>query len=207
VVAYAEAEFGMVRPFVELIYGSGDGDPTDNKLHGFMTLPVRDTTDTKSSTFFSLFEISPAFGGRDYACPARAQGVTVPGAGPQNIGTAVLGGSSGTGFAECSHSQGQPFNDRLGNPSHLGINTTYSNPGSLLIPVGAKLFPLKGHEITGWYMYRGMITTNLLEIAFNQPAGSIRQTQYHELAGYWLWTLNPYFDTSDWPVCDGNSRR
>jgi hypothetical protein len=60
--------------------------------------------------------------------------------------------------------------------------------------VGVKLFPLKGHEITGWYMYRGMINTNLLEIAFNQPAGSIRKTQYHELAGDWLWTLTPYFD-------------
>jgi hypothetical protein len=149
VVAYAEADRGMVRPFVGLIYGSGDGDPTDNKLHGFMTLPVRDTTDMKGSSFFSLFEISPAFAGRDYACPARAQGVTVPGAGPRNIGTAVLGGSAGTGFAECSHSQGQPFNDRLGNTSHLGINTTYSNPGSLLVPAGVKLFPLKGHGSPG----------------------------------------------------------
>ena len=35
VVAYAEADLGIVRPFVGLVYGSGDGDPTDNKLHGF----------------------------------------------------------------------------------------------------------------------------------------------------------------------------
>jgi hypothetical protein len=39
-----------------------------------------------------------------------------------------------------------------------------------------------------------MSNTNLLEIAFNHPAGGIRKAQYHELAGYWQWTLNAYFD-------------
>jgi hypothetical protein len=40
-VAYAEVALDVARPFAALLYGSGDGDPTDNKLHGFMTLPIR----------------------------------------------------------------------------------------------------------------------------------------------------------------------
>src|SRR5262249_52312794 len=35
VVAYAEADLGMARPFVGFIWGSADGDPTDHSLHGF----------------------------------------------------------------------------------------------------------------------------------------------------------------------------
>ena len=31
VVAYAEADLGMVRPFVGLVFGSADGDPTDTQ--------------------------------------------------------------------------------------------------------------------------------------------------------------------------------
>jgi hypothetical protein len=78
----------------------------------------------------------------------------------------------------------------------VGIITTYSNPGTLVIPVGIRTFPLKGHEITGWYVYRGMVDTSLLEIAFEPERGGrpIRKTQYHGVGGYWLWTLNPYFD-------------
>jgi len=40
-VAYAEVALDVARPFAALLYGSGDGDPTDNMLHGFMTLPIR----------------------------------------------------------------------------------------------------------------------------------------------------------------------
>jgi hypothetical protein len=66
----------------------------------------------------------------------------------------------------------------------------------LVIPVGLRVFPLKGHEITGWYVYRGLAKTQLLEIAFApELAGrGISKTQYHELGGFWMWTLNPYFD-------------
>jgi hypothetical protein len=35
VIAYAEVDFGIVRPFVGFIFGSGDGDPRDDELHGF----------------------------------------------------------------------------------------------------------------------------------------------------------------------------
>ena len=34
VVAYAEVDLGIVQPFVGVIFGTADGDPTDNKLHG-----------------------------------------------------------------------------------------------------------------------------------------------------------------------------
>jgi hypothetical protein len=112
------------------------------------------------------------------------------------VGTAALGGSAATGFAECGHTTFGPFNDRLTNTSHLGLNTTYGNPGTLMIPVGLRVFPVKGHEITGFYIYKAMVNTNLLEIAFAPELGgrSIRKTQYHEIGGFWLWTLNPHFD-------------
>jgi len=198
VVAYAEADLGIVRPFVGFIFGSGDGDPTDNKLHGFMTLPVGEITQITGTSFFSHLETSPAFSLRDYACPARAQGVrtaATAATGTQAVGASVLGGNT----AQCSHSTGNPFNDRIGNNSHLGINSAYSNPGTFDIPAGVRLFPVKGHEITGWYVYRAVAKSALLNTAFVvgvDPGftGRIRKTLYHEVGGFWQWTLNPYFD-------------
>lgn len=193
VVAYAEADFGIVRPFVGFIYGSGDGDPTDDKLHGFMTLPVRDVSQITASPFFNHLDTSHAFATRDYSCPARLQGLAARTT--LNQGAAVLGAA---GF-ECAHSSDQPFNDSIGNTSHLGINSTYSNPGTFNIPVGLRVFPFKGHEITGWYVYRGMAKSQLLDIAFApelaaQGRTSIGKTLYHEIGGFWQWTLNSYFD-------------
>jgi len=197
VVAYVDADFGIARPFIGLIYGSGDGDPTDDKLHGFMTLPQREITLITGTPFFSHLETSTAFSLRDYACPARFQGVrgAAPAGNPLAIGSAVLGGTAPAG-AECAHTTGNPFNDRIGNTSHLGINTTYSNPGTLLIPVGVRVFPVKGHEITGWFVYRALAKSQLLERAFApELAGrSISKSQYYELGGFYQWTLNPHFD-------------
>jgi hypothetical protein len=201
VVAYAEANLGIVRPFVGLVFGSGDGDPTDNKLHGFMTLPQREITLITGTSFFAHLDTSTAFQLRDYACPGRAQSVrtTTPASNPLAVGAAVLGGTAATGFGECNHTTGNPLNDRMGNTSHLGINTTYSNPGTLLIPVGLRVFPLKGHEIAGWYVYRGATTTRLLEAAFIRGTdagftGSIGKAFYHEIGGFYTWTVNPHFD-------------
>jgi hypothetical protein len=206
-VAYAEAHLGMVRPFVGVVFGTADGDPNDGKLHGFATLPVPDITLITATPFFSHLDTSNAFAPRDYSCPARLQGLrnavpggTTPAGLPRPssaIGTTVLAaGVAGSGAADCAHSTGNPFNDRIGLPSHLGIVTTYSNPGTIVVPAGIRVFPLKGHEITGWYVYRAMVKTNLLEVAFAPELGGreIHKTQYHEVGGYWLWTLNPYFD-------------
>jgi hypothetical protein len=198
-VAYAEADLGIVRPFVAFVWGSGDGDPTDNKLHGFSPAANQDVTQITGTNWFAHLDTSANFAGRDYACPARLQGVRTAAnaaTGPLAIGTRVF--TSSTGF-ECSHTVANPFNQRLGNQSHLGIFSTYSNPGTLVIAPGLKVYPLKGYELVGWYVYRGMVTTNLLERAFvagTDPGftGRIRTSQIHELGGYVMWTLNPYFD-------------
>jgi hypothetical protein len=80
----------------------------------------------------------------------------------------------------------------------VGIVTNYSNPGTLVVPVGLKVYPLRGHELAGWGVYRAMIKTDLLEIAFApELAGrtrGIRKAQYYGLGGTWQWTLNPHFD-------------
>ena len=74
--------------------------------------------------------------------------------------------------------------------------TPYSNPGTLVVAPGLRVFPLKGHELDGWYVYRSMVDTTLLERAFApELAGrSIGKSQIHELGGFWQWTLNPHFD-------------
>ena len=199
-IAYVELDLGIVQPFVGFVYGSGDGDPADRKLHGFQTQTVSDSTQVTSTGFFNHLDTSSVFALRDYSCPARSAGLASRPQGvagnPSAVGASVLGFGGGT--TECSHSTSNVFNSRLGITSHSGVVTTYSNPGTLLIPVGLKVFPLKGHEISGWYVYRAMITTNLLEIAFApELAGrsrGIRKTQYHGVGGQYVWTLNPYFD-------------
>src|SRR5262249_4823143 len=73
---------------------------------------------------------------------------------PYNQGIAALGGqTAANSMSECTHTVDNPFNDTLGRTSHLGILTTYSNPGTLMIPAGLRVFPLKGHELTAWYLY------------------------------------------------------
>ncbi len=198
VVAYAEADFGLVRPFVGVVYGSGDGDPTDNQLHGFATLPQREIALITGTPLFAHLETSNAFATRDYACPARLQGMT----GNSTIahqGAAVLGSGGGIAGTECAHSTGNPLNDRIGNTSHLGLATTYSNPGTILIPVGLRVLPAKGHELAGWFVYRGLAKTDLLNSAFApqllaQGRRSIHRSQYYEVGGLYQWTLNPHFD-------------
>jgi hypothetical protein len=206
-VAYAEMDLGIVRPFVGIVYGTGDGDPTDRHLHGFMTLPVGEITQITATPFFSQLDTSTAFALRDYACPARLQGVRTPGAAvngggpvgnPSAIGASVLAAGLNP-TSQCLHSTGNPFNDRVGNNSHPGINTTYSNPGTIVIPIGVRTFPLQGHEITGWFVHRQVDKSALLDRAFIAGVdpgfnGHIRKSLYNECGGFWMWTLNPYFD-------------
>jgi hypothetical protein len=208
VVAYAEAEAlqGQLRPFVGFFWGSADKDPSDRSLHGFSSFPITSSSQFTGVPTFAHFDISQAVGGRDRSCPARLQGLptrsrtaatTLAGA-PLAIGTDVMGTTGGT---DCWHDVVYPFNDRVGRFSHLGIVTTYSNVGTMMIPAGVKVFPsfLKGHEFTGWYAYRGMVSSRLIDIAFApelaaQGKSHIGKGVYHEAGGYWLWTLNPYLD-------------
>src|SRR5262249_1035669 len=146
-IAYVEGDLGIVRPFGMFLFASGDGDPRDNKLHGFTPLAWQDITLMTDTTWFAHLDTSNIFS-RDYSCPARAQGLGAapnspgvaaenPGAPglarlAENIGIAALGGTPGRRFSECSHTVGNPFNDQLATTSTLGILTTYSNPGTLL---------------------------------------------------------------------------
>jgi len=204
VVAYAEADLGIVRPFLGLIWGSADGDPTDRHLHGFAPSPNRSSAQFTGVPSFAHFDTSGRIGGRDYTCPARLQGLparlrttaNILPANPLAIGTDVMGATTGT---DCWHTVGQPFNERPGAFSHLGLVTAYSNVGTLTIPVGLKVFPLKGHEITGWYAYRSIVNPRLMEIAFApelaaRGKSSIGKSIDHEVGAYWFWTLNPNFD-------------
>src|SRR5262249_20113495 len=158
-------------PFLGVIWGTADGDPTDHKLRGFSPQPHNTTTQLTGTTWFAHLDTSNALSARDYACPGRFQGLGVnpalpgvavaanPGApniagrsgtqvastdprrvraGEQNpyaSGIEVTQSSPGAGFAECGHTVTNPYNDRLGNTSHLGIFSALSNPGTLLIPV------------------------------------------------------------------------
>ena len=200
-LAYLEVDLGIVRPFIGAVYGTGDGDPTDRRLQGFQAQSVNDSTQVTSTGFFDQLDTSSTFALRDYSCPARSQGLVSHGrrayrATPMQWASSVLGQGGGT--TECSHSTSNVFNSRLGNTSHSGIVTNYSNPGTLVVPVGLKVYPLRGHELAGYGVYRAMVKTDLLEIAFApELAGrtrGIRKAQYYGLGGNWQWTLNPHFD-------------
>jgi len=203
-IAYVEADLGVVRPFVLGVYGTGDGDPRDRQLHGFQVQAVGDSTQWATGMLSHLDRSSAAGGRRDYSCPARLRGVrrAAPANDPYAIGTDVTeagGGRIQDAAAECYHTVSNLFNSRLGNRSHAAIQTTYSNPGTIVAVGGLRTFPLKGHEITAWYTYRAVADSDLLEAAFAPEiqAGVIRKirtTLYHELGGFWMWTLNPHFD-------------
>jgi hypothetical protein len=121
---------------------------------------------------------------------------------PYAIGTGVVDSAAGRqqdAAGECYHDVSNLFNSQVGNASHGAIVTTYSNPGTLVGSAGVRAFPLKGHEITGWYTYRAITHSGLLEAAFAPEiaAGTIRRIRkalYHELGAFWQWTLNPHFD-------------
>jgi hypothetical protein len=117
---------------------------------------------------------------------------------PYATGIGVTAATPGGGFTECAHTVTNPFNDRLGASSHPGIYSTFSNPGTMIIPVGVRVFPAQGYEVTAWYLYKAMVNTALLEAAFAPElavrGGGIRKHQYDEIGGTVQWTLNPNFD-------------
>jgi hypothetical protein len=200
-IAYAEVDLGVVKPFAGLVIGTPDSNPTDRHLRGFSPASWSDVTQITGVSWFDHLETSSNFAARDFACPAYSQGArTAPTAasGQQAIGTQVMG-TNQSGVFQCSHNTEQPFNTNLGPTMHLGLVSTFSNPGTLVIPVGLKAYPLKGHELVGWYVYRGMLNSSLLEQAFRvgvDPGftGKFDLAQIHEIGGTWQWTINPYFD-------------
>jgi hypothetical protein len=207
VIGYAELDLGVVRPFLFGVWGSPDGDPKDRQLRGFEVEPW-DTESTQwAQDMLDHFDRSAAAGGRrDYSCPARLRGVRTeaPGTNPYAIGANLFDGAPGSptsrsAAAECYHTTGNLWNANVGANSHVGIFSTYSNPGTIIGSAGVRTFPARGHQVVGWYTYRGTAHSGLLTTAFAPEiaAGRIRQIRrdlYHELGAFWQWTLNPHFD-------------
>jgi hypothetical protein len=175
-VAMIQANLGMVRPYVGIIFGSGDDDPNDDKLEGYAPVAHREITLMAGTKYFEMFDPTASFGARDVPPPARSR-------------NANLGGT------EFRHSVGNPFSDRIGNSLHRGINTVYSNPGTFMIPVGITIAPIRGHELDLNYIYTRVVDSRLIELALN-PAGTTRvdETMYHEISAIYQWTINPHFD-------------
>jgi hypothetical protein len=174
-IAYAEANLGMVTPFVGIAFGSGDDDPTDTKLKGFHHLPNQQNSSSITGTDrFSHLDRAVSFGSRDFKRPALAAGTR-----------GVFGGAG-----QFAHSVGHPFPDRLGNREHAGINTTLSNPGLILPYGGVKVFPLQGHEIDVVYFYRMLADESVIESA----VGPVSKVLSHEVNAQWEWTLSRHFD-------------
>jgi hypothetical protein len=170
-VGYLEANLGVVRPFVGVIIGSGD-DEVDEDLHGFAPLPQREITIITGSRFFEHLDTTTAIGSRDIVNPARHP-------------DPVFGGQ------EFGHTVGNPFNDRIANLEHPGVNTTYGNPGTLVIPAGLKIAPAKGHELVLAYIYRAMLETDIIEDVLGI---NVSKELYHEAHLVWEWTLSRHFD-------------
>jgi hypothetical protein len=166
----------MIRPFIGLIFGSGDDDPNDDELGGFMTLPMSDITGVSATRYFDSMDVGFWGDNNGPAAPARA---------------GFAGGNTGR------HASGNPFNNVLGNDVHLGIDTQYSNPGTLLIPVGVEIAPLKGHQILLYYQYVGMTDASSLRAAAALEGirtSKIHNNFFHELGLSYVWTINPHFD-------------
>jgi hypothetical protein len=178
VVAHLEANLlgGVIRPFVGLILGSGDDDPRDDKLEGFNTLPQGEITLLTTNGHMNYLTTSMTVDGQGIAVPARA---------PLN------NSDNGQIFR---HTTGNPFSNRIGNATHLGINTAYSNPGTLLIPAGVHIAPLQGHQITLFYLYLALLDVSVLRADPAIAGADIDDTLYHQIGGAYTWTLSRHFD-------------
>ena len=207
IIGYVEVDLGVVRPFLLGVYGSPDGDPTDRQLRGFGDVQPEGDSTQWATDMLSHFDRSSATGGRrDYSCPARLRGVRSRSAREQPL-CHRHGHHEGPACEPyCSRchcrmlpSRLEPLEWEPREQLPRGDLTTYSNPGTQLGSVGLRTFPARGHEVTGWFTYRGTAHSGLLETAFAPEiqAGVIRQIRrdlYYEIGGFWQWTLNPHFD-------------
>jgi hypothetical protein len=195
ILARAEFDLGMIHPFIDFIYGTGDDDAGDSKLKGFANVPWADVTlngfpELNYSPLSNLYVNTPA-------------NSLVGGNGSSSSGRAFL------------HSTGQPWNTRAANNVHSGANTAYSNPGTFKVPVGVFIFPAKGHRITLRYTYVAITNDATLVAQSAQVIGQganvnaiskVSKTLYHDLTGWWDWTLNPHLDfrLGGWAMLPGS---
>jgi hypothetical protein len=175
-IGQVELKLGKIRPFLAVVYGSGDDDTGDGDLEAFNPLPQGEITLTTGSPYFSMFDIASSWGARDVFPPAAV--------------------NLGSGF-EFMHTVGNPWNTRVGNMLHSGVNSAYSNPGALLLAPGVTLALAKGHELDLFYIYRRVMDTEVLEqelLAREGVAVNVDESMTHELAAVYSWTPSPWFD-------------
>ncbi len=208
VIGYVEVDLGVVRPFLLGVYGTPDGDPRDRQLRGFGDVQPRGRLDAMGHAICWAISIGVR---------RRGDGGTIrvrrgcAGCGPKHPRTTPMPSARQSRTARllalllalplpnvtiASRTSGM---GNSGSASHVGIVSHLLEPGDAACLGGVKDFPAKGHEITGWYAYRGTAHSGLLETAFAPEiqAGTIRKIRrdlYHEIGGYWQWTLNPHFD-------------
>ena len=169
-IGNVELKLGKIRPFISVVYGSGDDDPDDGDLEAFSPLPQREITLTTATPQFSVLTRSSSWGARDVFPPAAVN----------------LGGGS-----EFLHSVGNPWSDRVGNGLAPGISSTYNNPGVLSIAPGVKIALAKGHNLDVYYIYRRVMDSEPIE----QTIGAdVDESMTHELAAMYTWKPNPWFD-------------
>ena len=177
-IGNVELNLGKIRPFLSVVYGSGDDDPDDGDLQGFSPLPQGEITLTTGSPYFSVLTSSRSWGARDTFPPA------------------ALNLDSGFEFL---HSVGNPWSNRPGNALHPDVDSAYSNPGVLTIAPGVKIALAKAHKFDAYYIYRRVMDTALLEEQLrvqypDRVVPNIDESMTHELAAVYTWKPSPWFD-------------
>ncbi len=174
-----EVNLGKIRPFGTIVVSSADDDVNDTDLNGFNHYPQGEIS-LGNRGLFAYGNWTPGLGPWGPQGPARS---------PLGGGT---NGESTTGNLSANS---------LGNTAHAGVNTAYSNAGTLRIGIGVNFAPYKGHTGTLVYSYLGILDDATIlghqanlgaAVAF--PQTSFDKTLYHTIAGAWHWTVNSHFD-------------
>ena len=172
----------------------------------FRAQPEGESTQLTTGIWPISIRVRRPVGRRDYSCPARLRGVRTdpaPANNPYAIGAdsvaAAREGYAAVPLRSVYHSVSNLFNGHLGNNSHVGIDVTYSNPGTLVIPVGAAGVPGEGardHRLVHVSGHGELQPARDGVCAGNPGGGDSRHSQdpVPRSRGLLEWTLNPHFD-------------
>ena len=157
----------------------------------------------KDNSFLGFLQSSATFYGgdqRDCTCPARAQGVraSAPAGHPLAVRAAVWGGVQ---VRVSSVPIPRKTSFMISSGIRLISGSTRPTPTRRCwtFRLGVRVFPLKGHEITGWYVNRQVVPSVLLDRAFVVETdlefnGHIRKSLYNDFGEGLDMDLNSYFD-------------
>ncbi|WP_089720910.1 hypothetical protein [Candidatus Entotheonella palauensis] len=176
VMASAEINLGQFRPYVGVIYASGDDDENDTDLNGFHPVNHADVL---------LIGLGPFPNGEgpiyDQETPCAAN-------------SPICGGIGGL------HTITNPFNNNVGNTQHTRatLDSEFSNAGTFLFIVGSRVSVAKQHNLDVWYSYHAVADSTLMEAQARgitgDPNYSIDESMFHSIGGHWTWTLSRHFD-------------